>query len=92
MKIREETDEVQQALELGDKEKIEEEIGDLLFAAVNTARLAKVDSELTLNSATDKFIKRFSYMEQHAQKEFSKNFDQLSLEEMNILWEKAKNL
>ncbi len=92
LKIREETDEVQQALELGDKEKIEEEIGDLLFAAVNTARLAKVDSELTLNSATDKFIKRFSYMEQHAQKEFSKNFDQLSLEEMNILWEKAKNL
>lgn len=92
LKIREETNEVQEALALGDKDKIEEEIGDLLFAVVNTARLAKVDTELTLNSATDKFIKRFSKMEKYAQEEFSKEFDQLNLDEMNILWEKVKNL
>lgn len=67
-----------------------EEIGDLLFAAVNTARLAKVSSEEALTGCTEKFIRRFSYMENEAKKA-KKALQDLTIEEMSVYWERSKS-
>ena len=86
-KIAEETEELRQAMEQGSN--IEEEMGDLLFAVVNVARLLKLEPEFLLMQATDKFIYRFEQMEQlalmqgHALKE-------LPFAEQDKLWEEAK--
>ena len=68
---------------------IEEEAGDLLFAAVNLLRLVKVDGEMALTRACDKFVRRFETMEQLAQEE-GKVFSNLKLDEMDRFWELAK--
>eukprot|EP00831_Metopus_contortus_P005943 TRINITY_DN1223_c0_g1_i3.p3 TRINITY_DN1223_c0_g1~~TRINITY_DN1223_c0_g1_i3.p3 ORF type:complete len:182 (-),score=33.06 TRINITY_DN1223_c0_g1_i3:37-582(-) len=65
------------------------EVGDLLFSVVNVARFLKVDEEISLNSTIDKFIRRFSYIEQKV-KEKGIELTEISLEEMNKLWEKSK--
>lgn len=83
-KVREETDEVREALATG--RNIEEEVGDLLFAAVNVARLAGVTSEQALTRTTEKFISRFEYVEQNAPAPLT----EMSLEEMDKLWEESK--
>ena len=86
-KIAEETEELRQAME-GDGH-IDEEMGDLLFAVVNVARLLKLEPEFLLMQATDKFISRFEAMEQlslmqgHALKD-------LSFPEQDKLWEEVK--
>ena len=86
-KIAEETEELRQAMEQGTN--VEEEMGDLLFAVVNVARLMKMEPEFLLMQATDKFISRFELMEQlslmqgHALKD-------LPFSEQDKLWEKAK--
>ena len=86
-KIAEETEELRQAMEQGTN--VEEEMGDLLFAVVNVARLMKMEPEFLLMQATDKFISRFELMEQlslmqgHALKD-------LPFPEQDKLWEKAK--
>lgn len=86
-KVKEETEEV--ALSLKENSNIEEEIGDLLFAVVNTARLAKVDSEEALTKATDKFMRRFAFVEEKAS-EMGKSLDAMSLSEMDALWNLSK--
>ncbi|MBE7025193.1 MAG: nucleoside triphosphate pyrophosphohydrolase [Ruminococcaceae bacterium] len=86
-KVREEADELSVAL--SDKSNITEEIGDLLFAAVNTARLAGVDAEEALTAATEKFIRRFSFVESAA-KENGKALQEMTLQEMDLLWEESK--
>lgn len=70
-------------------EKLEEEFGDILFSLVNLSRHLSVSIEKALNKSNLKFIKRFQEMEKISQ-ENSKNFSELSIEEMNSLWEKAK--
>lgn len=87
LKVREETEELSEAL--GEKTNIEEEIGDLLFAAVNTARLCGVDAEEALTGATSKFIKRFTFMEENAHKQ-GKKLDTMTINEMDELWNMSK--
>lgn len=88
-KVREETDEVLAAIEANDPENIYEEIGDLLFACVNTSRLAKVDPELALASATDKFMRRFIEMEGLILDD-GLDLSALSLEQMDAYWDRVK--
>jgi tetrapyrrole methylase family protein/MazG family protein len=68
---------------------VEEEIGDLIFAAVNLSRFAKVHPELALTSATEKFIRRFDEMEQLMRAD-GRAFEGMSLAEMDVYWEKVK--
>ena len=68
---------------------VEEELGDLLFSAVNVSRFVKVDTEEALNGATDKFIGRFRKVEAQAAAQ-GKAMEDMSLEELDALWERAK--
>lgn len=88
-KVHEEAEEVMEAIAAGDKAHIEDEIGDLFFAAVNVARLKKVDPDLALTAATDKFEKRFKLTEKLILKD-GKRFEDMTLSEMDEYWEKAK--
>lgn len=69
---------------------ISEELGDLLFSVVNLSRFLDVDAEKSLNEATAKFIKRFAYIENASTKR-GIDLKDMSLEEMDELWEEAKN-
>jgi uncharacterized protein YabN with tetrapyrrole methylase and pyrophosphatase domain len=71
------------------KERLAEEIGDLLFAAVNVARLAGVHAEDALRDAVRKFVRRFQAIETLARKQ-GKDLSQMSLAEMDALWEETK--
>src|SRR5438309_1157332 len=88
-KMGEETEELKKALEEADHLKTEEELGDLLFAAVNLSRFLKVDPEIALKKANAKFTRRFRAMEQLA-RESGREFKDLPREEMEALWEAAK--
>lgn len=89
-KLGEEVIELLKALQDGDKAAVFEEAGDLLFSAVNTCRLAGVDSEQALAEATDKFIKRFEVFEKLATDD-GKNLNDLCDEEYDWYWLQAKN-
>ena len=86
-KVREEADEVEEVLQ--DPEKLAGELGDLLFAAVNVCRMKKVPPELALNATTEKFIRRFSHIEEAARAQ-GRNLRDMTLREMDALWEEAK--
>jgi len=86
-KIAEETAELAEAMEQGSH--IEEEMGDLLFAVVNVARLLKLEPEFLLMQATDKFIQRFEIMENLA-KSRGNELKDLSFSEQDKLWDEAK--
>ncbi len=88
-KIREETDEVAEAIESGDADRIADEIGDLLFAVVNLARKQNLEAELLLHHANGKFVKRFRQVEEALQ-EAGKTLEEATLEEMDAAWEVAK--
>ncbi|MDO4573115.1 MAG: nucleoside triphosphate pyrophosphohydrolase [Clostridia bacterium] len=86
-KIVEETAELESAMRGGGS--VEEELGDLLFAVVNVARLLKLDPEFLLRAAADKFLRRFAAMEALAAEQ-GRALEGMSLGEMDRLWEKAK--
>jgi uncharacterized protein YabN with tetrapyrrole methylase and pyrophosphatase domain len=86
----EEQAEVQRAIESRDQTKIEEEIGDALFAAVNLSRFFKVDPEIALKKANAKFAKRFREMERLARAS-GREFKNVPRAEMETLWEAAKH-
>ena len=88
-KMREETAELVHALNTKEQGKMEEELGDLLFAAVNLARFLKMDPEIALKKANAKFSRRFRAMEKLARKR-GREFKNLPREEMESLWEAAK--
>jgi len=88
-KMDEETTELRDALSAGEPRKVEEEIGDLLFAAVNLARFLRVDPEIALKKASAKFSRRFRSMENLA-RESGREFKNLSREQMEALWDLAK--
>lgn len=88
-KIREELAETEEAIGLGDPVKIEEEMGDLLFAAVNLARKIKVEPEVALRRATGKFSRRFQALET-ALKERGRKPEECTLAEMDVIWDEIK--
>lgn len=88
-KIREEIDELEAEYKKSDKDAIDDELGDVLFSIVNLARFLKVHPELALSQATNKFIDRFEYIERKAV-EGGKNLNDMTLKEMDMLWEQAK--
>lgn len=88
-KIREETVELEAALDLGEPHAIEVEIGDLLFAVANLARHAKVDPEASIRRANAKFECRFGFIEASLARD-GKALAAATLEEMEALWNEAK--
>ena len=91
-KIREETAELTEAKERrGDLPHITEELGDLLFSVVNASRFLKVDPEEALRMSTEKFIRRFNYIEEKSLA-CGRLLTEMSLDEMDKLWEEAKSL
>jgi XTP/dITP diphosphohydrolase len=85
-KVREELDELAEAMEMGDSEKVEEEFGDVLFSLVNFSRFLKVDPETALEKINKKFKRRFEYIEEKA----SRPLKEMTLEDMDDLWNEAK--
>lgn len=88
-KVQEELGELQEEVQKGDIEKIEAEFGDVLFSMINYARFLGVNPENALERTNKKFIKRFQYLENSA-KEIGKEMKDMTLEEMDIYWNKAK--
>jgi tetrapyrrole methylase family protein / MazG family protein len=88
-KIDEEIDELREAIEGKNPQNIHDEIGDLLFSIANIARKLGVNPEEALQSANRKFMRRFESMERSVRSE-GRNLDQLTLEQMDALWDEAK--
>lgn len=88
-KIEEEIAELREALTLGNQAHIQDEMGDLLFAMTNLARHINVKSEIALRGTNDKFIRRFAYIEAKLKSE-NRSLEDASLDEMEALWQKAK--
>lgn len=88
-KLDEEIGELREAVKGGDLSRIEDEMGDLLFTVANIARKSGVNPEEALQSTNRKFIRRFESMESSVRAS-GRNLDQLSLEEMDELWDAAK--
>lgn len=89
-KVNEEMSELKQEID-NNTPKVEDEFGDVLFSLVNYARFLNINPEDALEKTNKKFIKRFNYLEQEVIKE-GKSFDDLSLAEMDVYWERAKTL
>ena len=88
-KIREEADEIEAALDRNDKDELEGETGDLLFALVNLARHVGIDPDLALRGTNAKFERRFAYIERTLAAQ-GRSLDGASLAEMDALWDEAK--
>ena len=86
-KVEEEMGEFQEVLDNGaDQQRKEEEFGDILFSLINYARFQNIDPETALEKVNQKFKKRFEYIEQKAERPLQ----EMSLQEMDALWEEAK--
>jgi len=88
-KIKEELSEFEKALKSKNKRKVEEELGDILFSWVNLSRHLKIDPELALTKAIDKFITRFNHIEKALVRK-KIGFAQTDLPLLDGLWERAK--
>ncbi len=88
-KVEEEKAELFEAIESGDIDKMEDELGDVFFSLVNFARFLQVDAENALERTNKKFISRFTRMEAAAMLD-GKHLHDMSLEEMDIIWNKIK--
>jgi XTP/dITP diphosphohydrolase len=86
-KVEEEKQELEEAVSEGNREDIELEFGDLLFALINYARFLRIDPEAALEKVNKKFKKRFEYIEDQADKPLS----EMTLNEMDRLWNAAKS-
>jgi len=89
LKVEEELRELKEASTANDRDAVEEELGDLLFAVANLARFVSVCPEDALRKTIDKFRKRFQYIERELPKR-GKKLGEASLEEMDELWEEVK--
>jgi len=89
-KLQEELGELQHEISENNQEKIEAEFGDVLFSMINYARFLKVNPENALERTNKKFIKRFQYLEGKA-KEMNKSLKDMTLAEMDVFWNEAKN-
>ena len=86
-KVKEEISEIEAEMARGDKQRTEEEVGDLFFALINMCRLYGIDPELALEKTNKKFISRFQHMEAEAG---DKILSQMNAEELDELWRSAK--
>jgi len=89
-KLREETAELSSAAAGNDRDQLAQEVGDLLFVVVNVARFLGIDPETALRQCNRKFGRRFRYVESAIKKQ-GREMKSASLEEMDALWEEAKN-
>lgn len=89
-KLDEEVAEFKNAIQSPEREKVIEEAGDVLFTIANILRFMNINPEEALTKTTNKFMARFEYIEKQA-RGMKKNLDDMSIEEMEILWEEAKN-
>ncbi len=90
-KVREEIGEFAAEAECGDHDKMEAEMGDVFFSLINAARLYDINPENALERTNQKFIKRFNYLEAKAG-EMGKKLKDMTLAEMDALWDEAKKL
>jgi XTP/dITP diphosphohydrolase len=88
-KLKEEMDELHEVVQLGQPDRMEDEFGDVMFSLVNYSRFLKVDAENALERTNKKFIRRFQQMEQMATAQ-GKALDEMSLTEMDALWNEVK--
>ena len=89
-KVEEEISELHSAVEKGEKDKVEDEFGDLVFSLINYARFLQIDAENALERTNKKFISRFTKMESEALKQ-SKRLDEMTLDEMDAIWNAIKH-
>jgi MazG family protein len=88
-KVIEEINELKNEIGNHDTDKIESELGDVMFSLINASRLYEIDPEGALEKTNRKFIKRFNYLEKETLVK-GRSLHDMSLEEMNVIWEKAK--
>jgi len=88
-KVKEEISELEVEMKSGNQDNMEQEFGDLFFSMINTARLYGVNPENALERTNQKFTKRFNYLESQTMG-VGKNLKEMSLEEMDVIWEEAK--
>jgi XTP/dITP diphosphohydrolase len=89
-KVREELDELEAELKKDDRQASEQELGDFIFSVINAARLYKLNPDNALEMTNQKFIRRFNYIEQRS-REMGKPMTEMTLEEMDKLWNESKN-
>lgn len=89
-KVSEEISELKHEIEKHNTESIESELGDVLFSIINASRLYGIDPEAALEKTNRKFIRRFNYLEDETLRK-GKSLHDMSLDEMNVIWEQAKN-
>jgi len=89
-KVEEETNELHAAVAKGERDKIEDEFGDLVFSLINYARFLRIDPENALERTNKKFIDRFTKMETEALQQ-SKSLGEMTLEEMDAIWNTIKH-
>lgn len=90
-KVKEEISEFEQEVENMDTDKAEAEFGDLMFSLINAARLYKINPDNALERTNQKFISRFNYLEEKTLKQ-GKDLKSMTLEEMDKIWDEAKQL
>jgi XTP/dITP diphosphohydrolase len=90
-KVKEEISEFEQEVENMDADKAEAEFGDLMFSLINAARLYKINPDNALERTNQKFISRFNYLEEKTLKQ-GKDLKSMTLEEMDKIWDEAKQL
>jgi len=88
-KLREEIGEVEESLSSGSRDQVREELGDLLFSAINLTRFLNLDASSALNATTAKFMVRFRRMEELLRAD-GKQLAAMTLDEMDVYWERAK--
>jgi MazG family protein len=90
-KVQEELSELNAELKSGDKDKMEDEFGDLLFSLINAGRLYGINPENALERTNRKFIRRFNYLEEKTIKQ-GRHLKEMTLAEMDVIWDEAKRL
>ena len=88
-KVEEEIEELEKEIRIGNRERVAEEIGDILFAVANVSRLAHISPEFALKNANKKFVTRFRYIEEQLKKQ-GKDIAKTSLDEMEEIWQQSK--
>jgi len=86
-KVEEEWIELQEAIAIGDKQRISDEMGDMLFALTNMSRKLKIEPEMALRGTVERFTSRFNHVEQ----QLGDKLGSATLEEMDVLWDEAKS-
>ena len=90
-KVEEELNELKVEIANGDADKMESELGDVLFSIINYARFLKINPENALERTNKKFIKRFQYLESKSL-EINKPLSEMTLSEMDVFWEESKKV